>query len=132
MALTTMPLGRTGLRVSNMGLGGTGLANMYHAIADDAANALVQGAAARGVTLFDTAPCYGVGLSEARLGNILPKLDRNSFVLSSKVGYDLVPQADGLLRLEAEGLGEIRLAQQGGASATFEFAVRPEKLQLSR
>lgn len=95
MTLTTMPLGRTGLRVSNIGLGGTGLANMYHAIADDAANALVRGAAANGVTLFDTAPCYGVGLSEARLGNILPKLDRNSFALSSKVGYDLVPQADG-------------------------------------
>ncbi|TNE45978.1 MAG: aldo/keto reductase [Sphingomonadales bacterium] len=94
MTLMTMPLGKTGLRVSNMGLGGTGLANMYHAIADDAADSLVQGASARGITLFDTAPCYGVGLSETRMGHILPKLDRNSFVLSSKVGYDLVPLAD--------------------------------------
>lgn len=93
--IPTRPIGRTALRVSALGLGGTGLANLYASIADQEAANLIQGAQALGVNFFDTAPCYGVGLSELRLGAILPSLPRDSFVLSTKVGYDLVePSAE--------------------------------------
>lgn len=87
-------IGKTGLQVSTLGLGGTGLANLYTAIADDDAIALVQGAQVLGVNFFDTAPCYGVGRSEQRLGMVLPDLPRDSFVLSTKVGYELVQQSE--------------------------------------
>lgn len=86
-------VGGTGIEISELGLGGTGLANLYTAIADDDAADLILGARALGVDFFDTAPCYGVGLGEQRLGTVLPQLPRASFVLSSKVGYDLVPPA---------------------------------------
>jgi len=85
------PVGETSLSVSTLGLGGTGLANLYAAIADDDARDLVRGAQNLGVDFFDTAPCYGMGLSEQRLGTVLPGLARDSFVLSTKVGYDLIP-----------------------------------------
>ena len=89
------PVANTGIQLSTLGLGGTGLANMYAVVADEEAAKLVEGAQALGVSLFDTAPCYGVGLSEQRLGAILPQLRRDSFVLSTKVGYDLVAPANG-------------------------------------
>lgn len=88
-------IGSTGLHVSTLGLGGTGLANLYSAIADDDAITLVRGAQDLGVNFFDTAPCYGVGRSEERLGMVLPGLPRDNFVLSTKVGYDLVPPPVG-------------------------------------
>ena len=89
------PIGKSGLTVSTLGLGGTGLANLYSAVADAEATRLVCGAQALGVDFFDTAPCYGVGLSEQRLGMVLPGRPRDSFVLSTKVGYDLVPPPAG-------------------------------------
>lgn len=88
-------IGKTDLEVTQLGLGGTGLANMYTAIDDASARELIRGASRLGINLFDTAPCYGNGTSEARFGEVLPTLDRNAFVLSSKVGYDLVPLAEG-------------------------------------
>ena len=93
--ISVRPVANTGIQLSTLGLGGTGLANMYAVVADEEAAKLVEGAQALGVSLFDTAPCYGVGLSEQRLGAILPRLRRDSFVLSTKVGYDLVAPANG-------------------------------------
>ncbi|WP_157219396.1 aldo/keto reductase [Flavisphingomonas formosensis] len=95
MALATNPIGSTGLAVSALGLGGTSLGNMYAAVDADHAADLIRASHAAGITLFDTAPCYGVGLSEQRLGKILPSLPRDSFVLSTKVGYDLIPLGEG-------------------------------------
>lgn len=129
MTLTSKPIGKTHVQVSSMGLGGTGLANMYHAIADEAASALVQGAAARGITLFDTAPCYGVGLSETRLGRILPTLDRDSFVLSSKVGYDLIPLAEDE---ELESLFADTPRLKTGYDFSYDGAMRSIEGSLSR
>ncbi|WP_068088749.1 aldo/keto reductase [Novosphingobium rosa] len=95
MALERRKLGASGLEVTTLGLGGTGLANMYNAIAEESAERLIRGAHRLGIGFFDTAPCYGVGLSEQRLGRVLPALPRGDFVLSSKVGYDLLPLAEG-------------------------------------
>jgi len=77
-----------------LGFGGAPLGNLYRAIADEAAVALVRHAWRTGVRYFDTAPHYGNGLSEQRMGAVLATMPRDAFVLSTKVGR--------LLRLELE------------------------------
>ncbi len=74
------------LAASPLGIGGAPLGNLFAAVADDAAVALVRHAYARGIRYFDTAPHYGHGLSEHRFGAALRGVPRDEFVLSSKVG----------------------------------------------
>ncbi len=76
----------------HLGLGGAPLGNLFTAISNDAAKALVQTAWASGCRSFDTAPHYGNGLSEHRLGMALRDHDRASYTLSTKVGRLLVPE----------------------------------------
>jgi D-threo-aldose 1-dehydrogenase len=80
----------SGLNVTTMGLGGTGLGNMYRAVDPEVAIATVHAAYDQGIRYFDTAPVYGFGLSETRLGLAIKSLPRADIVISSKVGYDLV------------------------------------------
>ncbi len=89
---TTRPLGRTGLPVTQMGFGAAPLGNLYEAFSDDEAHATVAAAHDAGVRLFDTAPFYGYGLSEHRLGEALRWRPRDGYVLSTKVGRLLKPQ----------------------------------------
>src|SRR5690348_16745866 len=76
-----------------LGFGGAPLGNLFAAIADDAALNLVRHAFHRGIRYFDTAPHYGNGLSEHRIGAALRELPRDAYVLSTKVGRLLVPDA---------------------------------------
>jgi len=76
-----------------LGLGGAPLGNLFAAVTDDDARALVDAAWAGGCRSFDTAPHYGHGLSERRLGDALRRHPRDEFVLSSKVGRVLLPDA---------------------------------------
>jgi len=76
-----------------LGLGGAPLGNLFTAVTDDDARALVDAAWASGCRSFDTAPHYGHGLSERRLGDALRRHLRDEFVLSSKVGRVLLPDA---------------------------------------
>jgi D-threo-aldose 1-dehydrogenase len=69
-----------------LGLGGAPLGNLFAPVADADARALVDAAWASGCRSFDTAPHYGHGLSERRLGDALRPHPRDGFVLSSKVG----------------------------------------------
>jgi D-threo-aldose 1-dehydrogenase len=94
-AIKMRRIGSAGTRVTSFGLGGTGLGNMYQAVEEDAALELVAAAYQGGVRYFDTAPCYGLGLSETRLGRALAGLKRSRFAVSTKVGYSLVPLAPG-------------------------------------
>jgi D-threo-aldose 1-dehydrogenase len=71
---------------TTLGLGGAPLGNLFAPVADDAAARLVRHAHARGVRYFDTAPHYGNGLSEHRIGAALREVPRDAFVLSTKVG----------------------------------------------
>jgi D-threo-aldose 1-dehydrogenase len=73
------------------GLGGAPLGNLFARIADAEAVALAGHAYARGVRYFDTAPHYGSGLSEHRLGAALRGVPRDDYVLSTKVGRLLAP-----------------------------------------
>ncbi|ASR10035.1 hypothetical protein CHY08_23370 (plasmid) [Rhizobium leguminosarum bv. viciae] len=83
-----------GLQITTMGLGGTGLGNMYRATDPKAAHDTVHAAFNNGLRYFDTSPVYGFGLAEARLGDAIQSLPRSEIVISSKVGYDLVPIPD--------------------------------------
>jgi D-threo-aldose 1-dehydrogenase len=76
-----------------LGLGGAPLGNLFQAVSEAEARALVDAAWASGCRSFDTAPHYGHGLSERRLGDALRLQARGSYVLSSKVGRLLVPDA---------------------------------------
>ena len=60
-----------GLTLTELGLGGAQLGHLYHEISDDDAAAIVERAWDAGVRHFDTAPHYGLGLSERRLGALL-------------------------------------------------------------
>lgn len=73
------------------GFGASTLGNLYRAIDDETARATVDAAWSQGVRYVDTAPFYGFGLSERRLGDALRGRNRDDFILSTKVGRLLVP-----------------------------------------
>jgi D-threo-aldose 1-dehydrogenase len=91
------------LSLSPLGLGCAQLGNLYHAISDETAMATVRRAWDEGVRYFDTAPHYGLGLSEARLGVALREFPRDEYVLSTKVGRVLEPNPDGAGARDDEG-----------------------------
>lgn len=76
---------------TRIGLGGTAIGNMYEAAADAQAQDAIDAAWQAGMRYFDTAPLYGLGLSEHRLGDYLRHKNRDDFVLSTKVGRLLEP-----------------------------------------
>ena len=84
-------LGSSGLRVTRLGLGCASIGGLYGDIPDDQAVAVVHRALSLGLNLLDTAPLYGAGKSEIRLGQALVGVPRDSYVLASKVGRVLVP-----------------------------------------
>jgi D-threo-aldose 1-dehydrogenase len=84
-------IGKTGLAVTRMGIGGGALGGLYEEVPDTSARATVEGALALGINYVDTAPLYGHGLSERRVGQVLRERPRDGFVLSTKVGRLLVP-----------------------------------------
>jgi D-threo-aldose 1-dehydrogenase len=84
-------IGRTGVSVSELGFGGAPIGNLYEPVPDEDAAAAVWAAWEGGIRYFDTAPHYGLGLSERRLGAALRDQPRDEFVISTKVGRLLVP-----------------------------------------
>jgi D-threo-aldose 1-dehydrogenase len=97
MALTPeMPrftIGRGGLELTTLIFGGAPIAGLYAAVDDDVARATLEAAWASDVRCFDTAPHYGVGLSEERIGAFLAGRPRESFTICTKVGRLLVAAA---------------------------------------
>jgi D-threo-aldose 1-dehydrogenase len=81
--------------ITRLGLGGTGLGDMYHTTTDAAAHATVDAAWEAGIRYFDTAPHYGAGLSEHRFGQALRRHPRHEYTLSTKVGRLLAPHMPG-------------------------------------
>ncbi|MFD6364664.1 aldo/keto reductase, partial [Streptomyces roseolus] len=69
-----------------LGFGTAPLGNMFRAIPDDEARATLEAAWDHGIRFFDTAPFYGAGLAEERLGQVLAGKPRDEYVLSTKVG----------------------------------------------
>jgi D-threo-aldose 1-dehydrogenase len=85
-AAATAKLGRTDLQVTRLSFGTAPIGNLFEAVTDAAAEAALEVAWRSGIRFYDTAPLYGHGLSETRLGRFLRDKPRDSYVLASKVG----------------------------------------------
>jgi D-threo-aldose 1-dehydrogenase len=84
--IDTRQLGKSGVRLTQLGFGGAPLGELFVRVDEAAAAATLQAAWDAGVRYYDTAPYYGRGLSEIRFGRFLDAKPRAEFVLSSKVG----------------------------------------------
>ena len=98
-----------------LGFGAAPLGNMFRNIPEDEAAATVDSAWRQGTRYYDTAPFYGAGLSEIRLGKALAKHGRDEFVLSSKVGRLILNEVE---------TGARDFGEKGGL---FEFG-RPNRI----
>lgn len=87
-------LGRTSVRVTELGFGGAPIGNLFAEVPDEQAHAAVDAAWTAGVRYFDTAPHYGLGISERRLGAALRGRPRAEYAISTKVGRLLVANPD--------------------------------------
>jgi D-threo-aldose 1-dehydrogenase len=95
------PVGRTALVVPPLGFGAAPLGNLYRAITDAGAAATIGAALDTGLRYVDTAPYYGFGLSETRVGAALG--DKPDVIVSTKVGRLLEPLASPAAARERHG-----------------------------
>ena len=121
--MKTNRIGRTDVAVTGVSFGCSGLGNLYRKLDDGTAEAVLARAWEHGIRYFDTAPHYGRGLSEQRLGAFLRGRRREDYVISTKVGRLLSP---GPQLAEADGFIEplpnaVRYDYSGdGIEASFE------------
>lgn len=118
-AIKSVPLaGKNSLQVTNFGLGTAPIASLYGPVAEADALATIQSALQNGLTLFDTAPLYGLGTSEERVGKALSGVPRDNFVISTKVGrilnedrqgYTYDYSRDGVLRSIEDSLKRLQM-----------------------
>ncbi len=87
------PFGKTGIEVSALSFGCAPIGGLYTPVSEAVAYATLQEAWRVGVRFFDTAPLYGLGVAEERLGRLLTRRPRDEFVVSTKVGR-LIRSAD--------------------------------------
>jgi D-threo-aldose 1-dehydrogenase len=102
LARERIVLGRTGLKVTRLGLGTAPLAGLYRPVDEADALAVLEGAWQDDLRFFDTAPLYGHGLGELRTGRVLREKPRGEYTLATKVGRllraDAPPEADQAFR----------------------------------
>ena len=91
MVVKRTEIRNTGVTLTRLGFGAAPIGNLYRPIDDATAAGAVTAAWDRGIRYFDTAPHYGLGLSERRLGSALRARPRNQYVVSTKVGRLLSP-----------------------------------------
>ncbi len=108
--------GTGGLTFTELGFGTAPLGNLYRAIPDAEADAILEAAWTAGVRYFDTAPLYGFGLAETRLNRFLRDKPRDEYVLSTKVGRILEPATE---------------ATRDGRGKWFEVPARRERYDYS-
>ncbi|SMY09907.1 aldo/keto reductase [Flavimaricola marinus] len=127
--------GTGGLTFTELGFGAAPLANLYRAISDAEAEAILEAAWAAGVRYYDTAPLYGLGLSETRLNRFLRDKPRDEYILSTKVGRLLRPCApedrDGFGKwFDVPARNEVYDYSYDGVMRSVEFSL--ERLGLHR
>ncbi|TDG10252.1 aldo/keto reductase [Paraburkholderia guartelaensis] len=106
---------RSSLLNGPLGFGAAPLGNMFRNIPEEEALETVESAWQQGVRYFDTAPFYGAGLSELRIGKALSKHKRDDYILSTKVGRLILDEVE---------TGKRDFGEKGGL---FEFAL-PNKI----
>jgi D-threo-aldose 1-dehydrogenase len=128
-------LGNGGVLFTELGFGAAPIGNLYRAISDDDAAAVLNRAWEGGVRYFDTAPLYGLGLSETRLNPFLRGKPRESFVISTKIGRRLracsPDSRDGFGKwFEVPARNEVFDYSYDGVLRSLEFSL--ERLGLDR
>jgi D-threo-aldose 1-dehydrogenase len=98
--------GKTSLTTTRLGLGSAPLGGLFNPVSDETAHAVVQHACDLGLRFYDTAPLYGYGSAEARMGHVLAQQPRDDFVLSTKVGRLLRPPEAAGSGLDASGASQ--------------------------
>ncbi|MBE1877430.1 aldo/keto reductase [Myceligenerans pegani] len=99
----TAPLSpRSTLALPALGYGAANIGNLHRALTDEQAHEVLEAAWEAGIRYFDTAPHYGLGWSERRLGDFLRTRPRAEYVVSTKAGRLLVPDPDGADRLDLD------------------------------
>jgi D-threo-aldose 1-dehydrogenase len=88
-------LGRSEVEVSGLAFGGAAIGNLFTEVSDEQAYEAVSAGWQQGIRYFDTAPHYGLGLSERRLGAALRERPRTAYTVSTKVGRRLEPRDGG-------------------------------------
>jgi len=126
--IATAPLGARGVEVTRLALGGGPLGGLFEVVGDERAKATVDAAWELGVRAFDTAPHYGAGLSERRLGRFLAGRPRGEYVLSTKVGRLLVATAGDVAGAEefpgeTAHLARVRDYSRDGVLASLEASL---------
>jgi len=114
--------------------GGGSIGGLYAPVSDDEARQALKAAWDAGVRAFDTAPHYGVGLSERRIGDFLAGRPRSEFTVSTKVGRLLVPATGSVDGAEefygTPALSRVRDYSRAGVLASLEGSLR--RLRLDR
>jgi len=114
MAVRSRIIADTGVSVTELGFGGAAVGNLYEAVSDREAEEAIAEAYLQGVRYFDTAPFYGYGLSESRLGSVLARFPAESAVVSSKVGR--------VIELDAKATGAADGFAVDGRRAVFDYS----------
>jgi len=82
---------RTGIEISRLSLGTAAFGGLYTSVSEADCNDTILTALDQGINFIDTAPHYGKGISERRIGRALADRDRSTFVISTKIGRLLLP-----------------------------------------
>jgi D-threo-aldose 1-dehydrogenase len=122
-----VPIGRTGLSPTRLGLGGASIGGLFRPTGDADAAGVVDHAWSIGVRSFDVAPLYGYGAAERRMGAVLARFPRDEYVLSTKVGRlvrdvaDLEP-GDDVDRQAVDGHDDAFYADVGDRRVVFDYS----------
>lgn len=128
--IPTRRAGRTDIELSRIGFGGAPVGDLRRAPSDGDARELLDAAWDRGIRYFDTAPMYGNGLSERRIGDFLRDKPRDDYVLSSKVGRMLVP--DRAHALEASDGNRRAMPFRYVFDYSYDAVMRSHEMSLQR
>lgn len=128
-------LGNGGLRFTELGLGTAPLGNLFKAVSGEEARAVMEAAWDAGVRYFDTAPLYGLGLSETRLNPFLRDKPRDEVIVSTKIGRLLrrveADRRDGIGKwIDVPSRTEVFDYSHDGVLRSLEFSL--ERLGLDR
>jgi D-threo-aldose 1-dehydrogenase len=128
--IETAPIGTTGLDVSRVGFGGAPVGDLARCPDPAVARQILDAAWDAGIRYFDTAPMYGNGLSERRIGDFLRDKPREDYVLSSKVGRILVPDRPGAM--ERSGGNRSAMPFRYTFDYTYDGVMRSHEFSLQR
>jgi D-threo-aldose 1-dehydrogenase len=117
--MPTRLVGKAGVRIPLLGLGCAPLANYFNNLPEQQVEDLICYSFEKGASFYDTAPQYGYGLSEKRLGQALYNVPRDAFTLATKVGRVVEGEKklkvdythDGILRSLEESLNRLKLGR---------------------